>query len=368
MRVCAWPERFPAPALRRFPRILRGLGQGPFAAGLAALLVTLSRPAAAQGTPPIAVEREPGAEDCPDTAALAARVEAIIGHGNRADATPYRVTFSRSAQAFTAAIRSGAEGTNVRYLDAREPNCSALAHATAIALAVLFDADLGGATAEPAPEKPAEPATSEPPAAPAPPTKAPPSAEANKGGREPDDLAESGSASTATRKRVDPWLSIGAAALAGALRPVVPALVADAGLEIEGFRGTIGAMWALPQTIDLPPGSARENLVSGTLRACYALSRRGALRFDLCSGALIGAATAEARGFTTSEKHTELFLAFPAEVALSARSRFVGWQLSASALVLSPPNQFEVGGVGPTYRPPPVAGMFALRIFFEPLR
>ena len=317
-----------------------------------------SRSAYAQAPPPITVEREPGAEDCPDTASLVARVETIIGRSGSPDATPYRVTFSRSAQGFTAAIRSGSDGATVRYLDAHEPNCAALAHATAIALAVLFDADLGG-TAEQPEEKPPEAAT---PPVQAPPQKAPPSAS------ERESQADIASGAKGAKARVDPLFSIGTAALVGVLRPVVLALVADAGLEIKSFRGSLGAVWVTPQTIELAPGSARENLISGNVRLCYALAGRGMLRFDSCSGALIGAATAEARGFTSNERHTELFLAFPAELSLSGRSRFIGWQLGASALVLYRPNEFEVEGRGPTYEPAPVAGMFALRVFFEPLR
>jgi len=323
------------------------------------VLAAGSRSAYAQAAPPISVEREPGAEDCPDTAALVARVETIIGSGGSPDATPYRVTFSRSQQGFTAAIRSGSDGATVRYLDAHEPNCAALAHATAIALAVLFDADLGGTTEQPE-EKSSEGA---PP--PTPPEQAP-APKASPGEREGE--AEAASSGQGAKTRVDPLFSIGAAALVGVLRPVVLALVADAGVEIENFRGSLGAVWVTPQTIDLAPGSARENLVSGNVRLCYALASRGTLRFDLCSGALIGAATAEARGFTSNERHTELFLAFPAELAFSGRSRFIGWQLGASALVLYRPNEFEVEGRGPTYAPAPVAGMFALRVFFEPLR
>ena len=80
-------------------------------------------------------------------------------------------------------------------------------------------------------------------------------------------------------------------------------------------------------------------------------------------------ARAQARGFTFDEpQHNELFLAFPAELALSSRSRFVGWELSAAALLLCPPNEFRVEGLGVTYHPAPVAGMFSLRAFLEPLR
>jgi len=364
MRVSACPERHPAAAPARPPRISRVVA-GAWLLGLGSLVgaATASRSAAAEQPPPVTVEREAGAEDCPDTAGLVARVEAIVGRSGAQDATPYRVTFSRSPQAFTAAIRSGPDGATVRFLDAREPNCAALAHATAIALAVLFDADLGnassgGSTGNAVGEGAAKSSdAAAPPVAPV----APPVAK-------PAPSADTSEPST-PGPRVDLALSVGGAALVGVLRPIVFALVADVGLEIKDFRATLGAVWVPPVTLDLSPGSAREHLISGTLRACYALSRRDAARFDVCSGALIGAETAVARGFTESDpEHTELFLAFPVELAVSARSRFVGWELSATALVPYKPNEFTVDGVGPTYRPPPVAGMLALRVFVEPLR
>jgi hypothetical protein len=367
MRVSACPQRHPAAAPARPPRISPVVARA-WLLGLSLLVgaATASRSAAAQQPPPITVEREAGAEDCPDTAGLVARVEAIVGRSGAQDATPYRVTFSRSPQAFKAAIRSGPDGATVRFLDAREPNCAALAHATAIALAVLFDADLGnassgGGTGNTAGEGAAKSSdAAAPPAARATPPVAKPAPSADTS--EPSEPSTPG-------PRVDPALSVGGAALVGVLRPIVFALVADVGLEIKDFRATLGAVWVPPVTLDLSPGSAREHLISGALRACYALSRRDAARFDLCSGALIGAETAVARGFTESDpEHTEPFLAFPVELAVSARSRSVGWELSATALVPYKPNEFTVDGVGPTYRPPPVAGMLALRLFVEPLR
>jgi hypothetical protein len=366
MRANAGSERPWAVTPRRPPRISRAIARAwllGFGFGAVGLLV--SRRSRAQTPPPITVEREAGAEDCPDTAGLVARVEAILGRGGRPspDATPYRVDFSHSPGVFTAAIHSGSDGEIVRYLDAHEPNCAALAHATAIALAVLFDADLAGAGGTSEQAEPTSPEQSEPlpPPLPPPPVQIVPR-------KNEDEASEAEAASSGAGERVDPWFALGAAALAGALRPVVPAFLADFGIEASSFRGSVGALWVPPQSISLAPGSASENLIGGNFRACYALSRRAVVRVDLCSGALIGAATAEASGFTKNEQHTELFLAFPLELSLSARSRFFGWQLGASGLLLTPPDEFNVAGVGLTYHPAPVAGMLAVRVFFQPMR
>jgi hypothetical protein len=304
---------------------------------------------------PLTVERAPGAEDCPDTAGLVARVEAVRGAASHAEATAYRVTFARGPRGFSAAIRAAADSAIVRNLEAREPSCAALAHATAVALAVLFDADSVET------RDAAAPSSEEKAPSPAPARRQPQrSAAADAIPVEPADREPNA--------RIVPLFSAGGAILAGVLRPAVPALVADAGAEWAHFRGTAGVLWVAPQTIDLAPGQARDNLFSGSMRICYAPFPCAVVRVDACSGLFVGAATAEARGFTTNERHTELFVAFPLELAISARSHFIGWQVGAAALVPAPPHEFDVEGLGATYRPPSVAGMFSLRVLFGPTR
>src|SRR5882724_4815031 len=142
MRLSACAERRSADATR--------WGRGASAAlrlawlvaiGVLSALGLLCRPASAQSPDSIRVERQPGAEDCPDTAALTSRVAALLGRPSDLQ-TPYLVSFARTPQAFTAAIRAADQSATVRRLSARESNCAALAHATAVALAVLLDADL----------------------------------------------------------------------------------------------------------------------------------------------------------------------------------------------------------------------------------
>jgi hypothetical protein len=327
------------------------MGARAVALALLGALCGLVRPSGAEPVLSIAVEREAGAEDCPDTNDLNARVRAVLGHDAEQSAA-YRVVFSRSAQEYSAAIHSG-EGSTVRYLHARERSCAGLAHATTLALAVLFDADLAGI--DPAASASTESAAPRPPLA----TASPAASNSEK-------TAPLPSATPARRAHVAPAFSLGAAAMVGVLRPVAPAFLADTGLVIDKLRLTLGALWVPPQILSLPPGSARESLLSGVLRACYAVWRGDVLRLEGCSGALVGAAGAEARGFATNERHTELFLAFPAEVAVAARTGAFAWELGASLLVVCPPNEFRVEGRGPTYQPAPVAGIFSLRVVFEP--
>jgi hypothetical protein len=324
----------------------------------------LCRPASAQSPDAIRVERQAGAEDCPDTEALASRVAALLGRPSDSQTPPYLVTFTRTVQGFSAAIRSAVETATVRRLSAREPNCAALAHATAVALAVLLDADLSAspnessasgssATAE------ASDAASEPKVEPSAPKPAPPPA-----------LSESEDPAPAPQPpsvplSLDPFASVGAGAALGVLRPASFALRADVGLRLRRFRGGVGALWLTPQTLQLAPGSAREQQLSASLRACYALAFGALLRLDACSGAFIGAAQAEARGFAQNMKHSELFLAFPAGLTLATKSGPLSWELAASALLVCPPNEFNVIGRGATYQPPPVAGLLTLSVAFQ---
>ena len=380
MRLSACAERRSADAT------LRGRGTPGAAGAWAALRLTqlavvgivgalglFCRPASAQSPDSIRVERQSGAEDCPDTAALASRVAALLGRPSDPIAPPYLVTFARTPQAFTAAIRSADQSATVRRLSAREPNCAALAHATAVALAVLLDADLNAKSSEssalgasgssgnsgasgtsdalePATEKktePPEPTPAPPPAKPVPDAPVP----------EPEPAGASW--------RVEPFVSVGAGAALGVVRPASFALVADVGLKGRRFRGSVGALWLTPQTLELAPGNAREHLLGGSVRACYAVAGNAVLRVDLCSGAFLGAAHAEARGFAQNTQHSELFLAFPAGLAVATRLGPISWELAASALLVCPPNEFNVVGRGATYQPPPVAGLFTLSASLE---
>ena len=107
---------------------------GARAFALALLALACGAAGSAHAQPAISVHREAGAESCPDTEELTARLIAILGQGAEQSGA-YRVTFSRRGQTFFAAIHAEADGTTARYLHAREASCAALGHATALARA-----------------------------------------------------------------------------------------------------------------------------------------------------------------------------------------------------------------------------------------
>src|SRR5882757_2173176 len=104
--------------------------------GLSALL-TLGANARAQGAQALSVEREVGAEDCPDVDTLSARIAGIRGRAGSSSSTSYAVSFSHTADTYTAVIRSGPNGESQRVLEGHGVGCAALAQATAVTLAFL---------------------------------------------------------------------------------------------------------------------------------------------------------------------------------------------------------------------------------------
>ena len=289
----------------------------------------------AQQPPHLFVERGAGAEQCPDTDSLNGRIAQIRGRTPQEPAGNYRVDFLHREDVFTAVITTGPGGSKVRVLEHTGPSCSALASATAVTLALLFDADTAvknGPEPIPAPAPIAVHVID----VPTPPVE-PPRAER---------LAT---------------VAVGGAGLVGVLRPVSPGFSAEAGVGGKLWRAGVGALWALPQTVSLGPGSIDEKLVSGYVRACGAPARSGPLRFDLCSGFFLGLESAEATRFTRNDRRARTWLAFPLDIAFAWWQPPIGWELAASGLLPVKRQDFAIDGLGVGYETPPVAGMVSLR-------
>src|SRR5687768_11651703 len=97
---------------------------------LVAVVVLLAGPAVAQPAPPLDVTRAPGAEACPEAAALLERIERIRSSPARADQPAYRVGFARDAAGLRAEIVREDTAAS-RVLTDRSSDCAALAQATA---------------------------------------------------------------------------------------------------------------------------------------------------------------------------------------------------------------------------------------------
>jgi hypothetical protein len=302
-------------------------------AGYLALWVTIGTPVRALAQADmLEVARAEGAEDCPDSAALLAKVQSIRG-SSAAGWRPYTVRFSRTASLYAAAIQVAGAAGQERKLTSTEADCGALAQATAVTLALLFDA------AAPPPAAPPSAI-----AAPAP-TRSPP--------------AEPTPASSR------PWqlsLSLGAALLLGVVRPVAPLLDAEAGLTTPRWRFGLGALWVPRQTLDLPPGSVTETLWSAAARSCYAPLLFGAVRLEICAGVWAGAVHAAAHDFTSNEAHTRPFVALPAALSAAWLGDYVGVELNAGLLVPLTRNEFTIDGLHEAYQPAPLSAAIGLRV------
>jgi hypothetical protein len=282
----------------------------------------------------LGVERGPGAEDCPETAALAAQIARIRGRDDTHATTVYVVGFKRTGTELSAVIRVG--GTSVRVLSVRGQSCKAIAQAAAVTLAMLIDSD--DSTPRPAVDKPKPPAETKP-------TLRSPA-------REVQD----------SHTDIAGGPAVGVAALVGVLGPIAPALSAEGELRVGRFRGGIGALWGLERTLPLGPGSVRESLIAGTFRGCLGITNDPALRLDLCAGLFGGVLGATAQGFDENLTHRRPWLVLPVELSLARLSGPIGWELSASALTVLVEHDFAIDGVsGVAYHAPPVAGMLSLR-------
>jgi len=284
------------------------------------------------------VTRGPGAENCPDAEQLTSRVEALRGGARSEMSRGYRVRFTREGERVTAAIRPSS-GRGLRLLHATEQACSALAKATAVTLALLLDSR-GELEDEIQPSE----------VPPAPPDSSAPSAR-------PHVERRRSSASTPTGFTA----SLGGAALVGVVRPVAPALLADAGLQVQRLRTSLGALWVAPQDSELGPGVVRASLLTGVVRGCFVPWLSRALELGTCSGALIGVVSAEGSGYTHDERRNKTFIAVPVELSLAHSFGPAGLELGAAALFVLRRYDFAVEGLGVAYRSLPVGALISLR-------
>jgi len=297
--------------------------------------------ACAQGSEGLLVERAAGAETCPDAVSLSQRIAAIRGRPLTSSRLSYEVYFTRTGDSFSAAIVSGPSGESRRVLEGRG-TCTALAQATAVTLALLFDSDAESAAkpeVEPAPALAPEPERSR--ALPA--TLPPP----------------------APGARAHATLSVGVAGLAFVVRPLAPSFSGELGLRMRRFRAGLGVLWTPTQSLALDAGQMTVSLLTGTARACVALTQTPSIELDLCSGLFAGAATgkADGPGISDNAAQTRSYLALPLEVSLADLSPAFGWEVSATALAGLAHQDFVVEGLPPAFRAPRIGAILTVRVF-----
>ena len=311
--------------------------RGSLAAGAAILaLAATARAADEAGT--LEVERLPGAESCPDAAALIQRIaelerDTTLVAGARGEGTThFEVVLERMPEHWRARIVATGAVTGDRTLTDASETCEPLGQAVALTLSMLAESG-----SEPALPPPALVAAKRPPpvVAPAPPPRTPEPSQRS----EPSlTLAASGG----------PALTIGVLERAG------PALWADAELGVvPGFHTTFGVLWAPPQSIDHGPGTVDVSLVALGIGACLELVST----FGVCIMQLGGELRGTGNGYDAYTRSAgRPWLA----VGAGARAHGelvgpLGWVASATALAPLTEERFAVEGVpGAAFEPSPL--------------
>ena len=162
--------------------------------------------------------------------------------------------------------------------------------------------------------------------------------------------------------RPDATLAVGAAGMAGVLGPAAWGLGGELGVIAGRFRADAGVLWMAPADLSLAPGRVREELLAGSARACHGFLRTEVVRLDACAGALAGATSARATGYTRNEQRTRAWVAIPVGLDATVWTRLVGWGLGVAALFPVTRSDFGVDGVGTAYRSPAVGGLATLSI------
>lgn len=303
------------------------------------LMLLLASRALAQPDPAVSVTRAAGADDCPDTAALLARIELLRGRPDAGAAVQYQVSFARENAGFRAEIRAGGAAGGARVLHDQAITCAGLEQATAVTLALLLDSDARASTT-PTPPPAAKPDVVSRNAA-------PPPAAAELEFAEQLQRYFQGARRSAT-------LTLGPAGLAGVLRPIAPALRAELGTRMAALRGGLGLLWSPGLETMLAPGTVHVSLWAGTSRSCFAPVLGSALRFDLCAAFYIGALEASAEGYDQTRDATRLWVASSFELALASTPAPIGWELSAAALIPLRRQDFSIDRAGVAYASLPV--------------
>lgn len=299
-----------------------------------------SAPASASGQQaarawPLVVQRAPGASDCPDATALAARVEKLTGRraleptDASGDGFTFEVQILKSDDGYTAIVLAAGKS---RQIADPGPTCESLESALALTLAILVDAD------EPAP------APAPPPPAPRPPPPAPTIAVVP-----PPPPA----APIPPRLLLAPSVGL-SEGLGGSL---VPALTFAAEGRVFGpFSVLAGFTWMPGQDFALSPGRVEVQLMYGQLAACASTwTLLGRSRLGGCFQVDVGGLRGKGVGFL---ENREVVRPWTALGLMGLLDVAIAGPLYASArlgvVVVTPQEAFEVDGVGVAFDPPPV--------------
>lgn len=325
------------------------------------LAATAARAQAHEARASLVVTRGEGAEDCPDTDALAARITAIAGQAiaSPADAEPratwINVELLRVLAGYRAVISTRGERKGTRTIEDVGADCKSLSDAVAIALVMLLDP---GVSLEPKPALPRVIAKVAPPPMPSngDRTTSPPSG-ADFGPAEPR--------STAPRFGAE---ASGGATLA-VLEHAVPLLEGGARLRLGWWSFGTGVGYVFPDRVTEAPGGVDLELVYGYARACGALVTNQQSRFELCAEPMVGSLRGEGDGYSETDPRRVLWSAVAATAEVYTwLSGPLLWSARVRVLVPVVRHGFSVElpeGRTTAFTMPPVGGTLSLGVVTE---
>jgi hypothetical protein len=295
----------------------------------------------------IEVERANGAEDCPSSDELTSNVEHILQRSLASDpstgeALRVSVNFTASSDEYSAEVRSLGAKPGERALKDRGRNCSALAEAVSVAIALLLDKELEHRQTEPAKPAPTQPAKS--------------TAKGNAGG-EP----EASSAAKALELRV----SFEGGAAPGFVGSNPPLLSEQVGVRLrQGWLFDAGFNAVLPGTTHFEEGEVRSTLLFASVRACYTWGER----FFVGPCALLGLGRLQGVGIGYPVVASQDLLWTAAGGGVVAEGPVWGrvfWGASGSLWLPTRQSTFSVENLGIAWKSSIVAGSVAARLGFR---
>lgn len=317
------------------------------AAGWLAIFVlwASARPAlASELSAELQVFRGEGAQDCPDLAALTRRVLELGNASRTTEPLQVEVRFEHEHAEYQATIVSQGRKSGVRTLSTASSDCSALASAVTVALAVLLDVNPPDESPTSAPVVEAPNPAGNSFAVPSP--SGPPHAVAV--------------GPSAPRLRALPWvwsvpLLWGAGY--GLLGPNASGqLTTGVELERRSLRVGLEAFTTLPRTDAFEVGFVSVWLTGARIESCIFSTPERRARLGVCPGLGVGALRGQGRRFdverTSWQPWVAAFLALTTSVPVSARWSF---RARASAVLPLAQNRFRIDGLGVGYSASPAA-------------
>lgn len=320
--------------------------------GLLLVLATVSKGplAVAQTQPPKAaliVTRGEGAQDCPDSAALAERVRAVAGAnvvsaepGTAAFQTWVQVAIARSFYGYGAQISTSGLHHGSRTLEDVGPSCANLADAIAVTLAIILDPYAGA-----------------PPPRAAAPAEVPMPRAAQKA-KPPSDAPRPS------------WffLAAGAGVTLNVLDHAMPALAVTAGLRLSAsWSLSLGGGYVFSDTVNSPGGEVELSLAYVDFGACgRALGEGGKAQLNWCLTTMLGSLRGSGQGYDNEYSKSSAWFSVgvgPEVVFPIARS--FSWILTAEAVLPLVRSGFDVqtaGSQSPAFRPSSVGALVSLGV------